>query len=288
MDDGASSSHIYFNTKNSSNALVNRLYMQSNGLVGVNTASPQAQLDVSGTCRASSFSGNGSALSSLTGANVPGTVSLAASVSGAAQPNVTSVGNLSALTVTGSTNLSAVAATSYSGNGSGLSAINASNIVGAVTTSGVATTVSGNAQPNITSVGSLTSLASGTLTITGGSTGTISYLSGYPNNGSASTRDALVIAQLNGSTARFNLWGDVYNVGPQIDACAQVFRWMPAGANPTSEYMRLSGAVLTLNGRLNALDTNNNDGAAHIIGCSSLTNGTNTGLAIGKSGSLYT
>jgi len=80
--------------------------------------------------------GNGSALSSITGANVTGTLSVpttsyAATVSSAAQPNITSVGTLSGLTVTGT----------ISGN------IN-----------GYAATVSSVAQPNITSVGTLTSL----------------------------------------------------------------------------------------------------------------------------------
>ena len=197
VDDGSSSSHMLFNSKNSSNVLVNRLYIQSNGLVGVNTASPQSLLDINGTCR----------------------------------------------------------------------------ITGLTTTA------------SINSTGTLTQ--TGSIVVTGATTNSsISNLSSFPNNGSGSTRDALVIAQLNGSTARFNLWGDVYNVGPQIDACAQVFRWMPAGANPTTEFMRLSGAVLTLNGNLVVLDPVNNDGAAHIIGCSALTNGTNTGLAIGKQGSL--
>jgi hypothetical protein len=50
------------------------------------------------------FSGNGSLLTSITGANVTGTVSSATTsgtVTTAAQPNITSVGTLSSLTVTG-------------------------------------------------------------------------------------------------------------------------------------------------------------------------------------------
>lgn len=55
------------------------------------------------------FSGNGSLLSSLAGANVTGTVSAATTagtVTTAAQPNITSTGTLANLTVTGNVALS--------------------------------------------------------------------------------------------------------------------------------------------------------------------------------------
>ena len=146
-------------------------------------------------------SGNGSSLSSITGANVTGTVpnataagtagtagyatnALNATYAGSAttanividnaQPNITSVGTLTSLDVTGNisggnANLgNLVTANYFTGNGSLLTGISAT----------VAQTVSNAAQPNITSVGTLTSLAvSGTtnlgavgnVTITGGS-----------------------------------------------------------------------------------------------------------------------
>jgi hypothetical protein len=72
---------------------------------------------VNGNIVANHFSGNGSTLSSITGANVTGTVTNASSattagtVTTAAQPNITSVGTLSSLSVsgnlTGSTNVNA-------------------------------------------------------------------------------------------------------------------------------------------------------------------------------------
>lgn len=138
-------------------------------------------------------------------ARLYGQANTAATVITAAQPNITSVGNLTALTVTG--NLSAgnanlgntVTANFFSGNGSSLTGVNASALVGSLsanvlgntntyvgttaialnresnvqTLTGVsidgnanvantAGTVTTNAQPNITSVGSLTGL-----TITG-------------------------------------------------------------------------------------------------------------------------
>ena len=144
-------------------------------------------------------SGNGSALSAINAANVTGTVAnatyaanagnatsattatTAGTVTTAAQPNITSVGTLTGLGVNG--NLTAVNITSntgiFSGNGSGLSAIAGANVTGIVANATYATsagtadsattagTVTTAAQPNITSVGTLTSLAV-TGNITGG------------------------------------------------------------------------------------------------------------------------
>ena len=104
----------------------------------------------------SNISANGSALSSLTGANVTGNVAqatLALVVSQAAQPNITSVGTLTGLTVSG-----ILSADLYVGNASGLSNLNSSNLVGNVANANVALVVSQAAQPNITSVGTLTGL----------------------------------------------------------------------------------------------------------------------------------
>jgi len=124
-----------------------------------------------------SVSGNGSALSAITGANVTGEVGFAAvansvaaaNISGqvanalvagtvytAAQPNITSVGTLSSLTVSGNASAGNISVTGiYTGNGSGLSAIAGANVTGQVANALVAGTVYTNAQPNITSVGTL-------------------------------------------------------------------------------------------------------------------------------------
>jgi hypothetical protein len=126
------------------------------------------------------FTGNGSGLSAIAGANVTGAVSFAttanavagANVSGtvssatsattagtvttAAQPNITSVGTLTSVAITGN----ATAGNVYANSGT----IGASLLTGTVTTA---------AQPNITSTGTLTSLtvtgnvAAGNLTTTG-------------------------------------------------------------------------------------------------------------------------
>jgi hypothetical protein len=109
---------------------------------------------------------------------------LAGTLTTAAQPNITSVGTLTSLGVNGTVTAVAFTANTgiFTGNGSGLSAIAganvtgavayatidngvaAGNIVGQVSNSLVAGTVYTNAQPNITSVGTLTTLVVGNAT----------------------------------------------------------------------------------------------------------------------------
>ena len=75
--------------------------------VGIGTATPSTLLDVNGTATATTFVG------ALTG-NVTGNVSgTAATVTGAAQTNITSLGTLSGLTVTGTSTLGVVDASSF-------------------------------------------------------------------------------------------------------------------------------------------------------------------------------
>jgi hypothetical protein len=94
---------------------------------------------------------------SLTANFVTGTLTTAA------QPNITSVGNLTSLAVTGNVttgNISGTtgAFTDVSGNGSALTALTGANVTGQVGNALVAGTVYTAAQPNITSVGTLSSL----------------------------------------------------------------------------------------------------------------------------------
>ena len=91
-------------------------------------------------------SGNGSALSSITGGNVTGQVGnalIAGTVYTAAQPNITSTGTLTSLTVTGNVS---------SGN---------ANLGNLTTSNYFAGTLTTGAQPNITSTGTLSSLTVG-------------------------------------------------------------------------------------------------------------------------------
>jgi hypothetical protein len=124
--------------------------------------------------RVGNIIGNGQALTSITGANVTGIVAnatfatsagTAGTVTTAAQPNITSVGTLTGLGVSGTVTAPAFTANTgvFTGNGSGLSAIAGANVTGTVSSATSATTagtVTTAAQPNITSVGTLTSLTS--------------------------------------------------------------------------------------------------------------------------------
>ena len=107
------------------------------------------------------FAGDGSNLSNINGANITGNfiANTANTVITSAQPNITSVGTLTSLEVTGNISAGNVIA-SIVGNLTGI----ASNATQAVN----ANTVTTNAQPNITSVGTLTSAnINGAVTVTG-------------------------------------------------------------------------------------------------------------------------
>jgi hypothetical protein len=122
------------------------------------------------------FIGSGNNLSNIQGANVSGTVanathaSTANTVTNAAQSNITSVGTLTSLDVVGTVTASAFTANTgvFTGNGSGLSSLAGANVTGTVAnathavsadSANTAGTVTGNAQANITSVGTLTTLS---------------------------------------------------------------------------------------------------------------------------------
>ena len=84
----------------------------------------------------------------------------------AAQPNVTSVGTLTGLDVNGNITAANITANTgvFTGNGSGLTNLAGANVTGQVGNALVAGTVYTNAQPNITSVGTLTGLTVGNAT----------------------------------------------------------------------------------------------------------------------------
>jgi len=124
----------------------------------------------------------------------------------AAQPNITSLGTLANLTVTGNVT---VATGTITGDGSGLSSINGSNISSgvvsaarlngtyAISVTGTAATVTASAQPNITSVGTLTALTvTGNVTAGGIKTNNYYLADGTPVNFSGTYGDANVAAYL--------------------------------------------------------------------------------------------
>ena len=97
------------------------------------------------------LSGNGSALSAITGANVTGQVGnalVAGTVYTASQTNITSLGTLSSLSVSGNANVGNIGGTNgvftnVSGNGSALSSITGANVTGAVSFATTANAVAG-------------------------------------------------------------------------------------------------------------------------------------------------
>lgn len=121
-----------------------KLYWDSSG----NTWDSTHGISAVGTVTATSFVGSGAGLTSITGANVTGTVPAATSattagtVTTAAQPNITSVGTLSSVTVTGNIVGGNVNSTFF-GSGAGLSSLTGANVTGTVPSASNASTVGG-------------------------------------------------------------------------------------------------------------------------------------------------
>jgi len=163
---GANSTHVSISGILSANV--------SGAATTANTVVNNAQPNITsvGTLTSLAVTGNVTA-GNLAGANLVSANFLTGTLTTAAQPNITSVGTLTSLSVTGT--LSAgnmiVNPGSFQGSGNGIFNLNASNLstgtVPAARLSGIytidiigyASTVTTAAQPNITSVGTLTSLA---------------------------------------------------------------------------------------------------------------------------------
>ena len=140
---------------------------------------------------------NGSAISNLNSSNLVGNVAnanVALVVSQPAQPNITSLGVLNSLIVSGILNSNL-----FTGNASGLSNINASNLVGNVAAANVASSVTNPSQPNITSVGTLSSL-----TVSGAVNGGTFY-------GSGAGLTNIPVSNLSGTVNYANTAGSVIN-----------------------------------------------------------------------------
>jgi hypothetical protein len=121
------------------------------------TLGTAGNLRITGGTSGQVLTSSGSGLVTWTSPSTSATTAI--TVTGNSQPNITSVGTLSSLGVSGT-----VTASSFSGSGAGLSSITGANVTGTVASANTATTatragtVTTNAQPNITSVGTLTSL----------------------------------------------------------------------------------------------------------------------------------
>ena len=126
--------------------------------------------NVTGTVANATYAVTAGTANSVAGSNVSGQVAnalVAGTVYTNAQPNITSVGTLTSLSVTGNITGANVTGTHY-GAATGLTSIPAANISGQVANSLIAGTVYTNAQPNITSTGTLSSLTVSANVATGG------------------------------------------------------------------------------------------------------------------------
>jgi hypothetical protein len=152
--------------------------------------------------------GAATGLTGIPGANVTGQVGnalVAGTVYTAAQPNITSVGTLTSLAVTGNISAANVTATHY-GAATGLTGIPGANVTGQVGNALVSGTVYTAAQPNITSVGTLTGLTVSS-TISGSVNGTSATVTtaAQPNITSVGTLTSLGISGSITSTAATGL-----------------------------------------------------------------------------------
>jgi len=199
------------NTANEANTANYAGVVTSSAQPNITSVGTLVSLDVSGNisvgnanlgnlATANYFSGSGNLLSNIQGSNVTGNVTsaitanfanYAGNITVSAQPNITSVGTLTSLDVSGNisagnANLgNAVTANYYLGNGSLLTGIATSNVANTANTANYAGTVTTNAQPNITSVGTLISLdVSGNISVGNANLGnlaTANYFSGSGN-----------------------------------------------------------------------------------------------------------
>jgi len=139
------------NYSNTAGAVINPVQ------VNITSVGTLSSLAVSGGVTAGTFYGSGSGLSGVPVANLVGTVNYsntAGVVTNPAQVNITSVGTLTSLQVTGD-----VTGGTFYGSGAGLTNVPVGNLIGTVNYANTAGAVVNPAQPNITSLGTLTTLS---------------------------------------------------------------------------------------------------------------------------------
>lgn len=221
-------------------------------------------LSVTGTTTSGFFIGDGSNLSLLTGANVTGEVPFAAVANLVDGPNVTGEVSFAAVAnsvaganVTGEVPFAAIA-----------NSVSAANIVGQVANALVAGTVYTAAQPNITSVGTLTSLtvsgatnlgSNTNLTLTGGvagqylqtdGTGVLSWkepdhIANSASNVSIPTASGNIHMYANGSPVLTHLFGYNENGGEILLYDSSAAAWTLLDASPLNAASRLLHQYVT-------------------------------------------
>ena len=160
---------------------------------------------------------------------------------------------LQTLNVLGTSNLNIVYGQAYYGNGYGISNLNSSSLVGNVSSANVALVVSQPSQPNITSVGTLTSLN------VSGISNTSSLVTPTANVGTLN-----VVSIVNLASLTTNLLASVANVGTLNVSSISV-----SGSTPTPGYaLTTTGTGLAWSGAVTSQWTTVNSNVAYANGVS--------------------
>ena len=197
------------------------------------------------------YYGNGYGISNLNSSSLVGNVSsanVALVVSQPSQPNITSVGTLTGLYSSGN-----ITATYFLGGGNALSNVQGFSVSGNVASANVALVVSQPSQPNITSVGTLTSLN------VSGISNTSSLVTPTANVGTLN-----VVSIVNLASLTTNLLASVANVGTLNVSSISV-----SGSTPTPGYaLTTTGTGLAWSGAVTSQWTTVNSNVAYANGVS--------------------
>jgi hypothetical protein len=287
----------------------------ANLLQGTLVANSSAQPNITsvGTLISLAVSGNASA-GNINGGNLVTANFFTGTLTTNSQPNITSVGTLTSLGVSGNITAANITANTgiFSGNGSGLTNLTGANVTGTVanaTHAQTSNTVVDNAQPNITSVGTLTSLAvTGNLSagnVGGGNLVSANFLTGtlttpsQPNVTSLGTLTGLDVngnitaANITANTGVFTGNGSGLSALPGGNVTGTVAN---AAFAANAEFANTAGTVttnaqpnITSVGTLVSLAVNGNLSAANIstTGSLSVTGNANVGN-IGATNGVFT
>jgi hypothetical protein len=228
---GGSNTHVQFNDGSSFGGSANFTFDKTTNVLSVNGNVIAGNANLGNLATANFFSGSGNLLSNIQGANVSGAVAYATTANSVAGSNVSgevsyaaTANSVAGANVSGAvayaTTANSVSGSNVSGEVSYAATANAvagGNVTGQVGNALVSGTVYTNAQPNITSIGTLTSLSVtgnanvGNLSTTGNVTG--NYIIG---NGSALTNltgsnvsGAVAYATTANSVSGSNISGEV-------------------------------------------------------------------------------